>query len=270
MPWQGDVRMIAIGPPSHIAFRKDLRRHFPQMTLVPAVDARLHTPEEALMAGDLAPAGYNSIRFGRAQHCQLPTMGALGLYLSWRRALEGAGPLLLFEEDCGCSDGIHKALEEFVAAGVDVGIIGSICGGGRPVPGTGWVMGPSIAFQTHCVVFSPVGRARVLEHVTRHAADIQVDCLLVTLGNAGAIKLGVFRHRVAWQEGYGSTIQLPMVAQMREPPDVIVRTNSSDATCPPCAVSRAAIAAVAIVLLACVALTWFPLRRSRITGSVPT
>ena len=49
-------------------------------------------------------------------------MGALGLFLSWRTALLGDGPLLLLEEDCVCSAHLRQVLDEFEAMELDVGM----------------------------------------------------------------------------------------------------------------------------------------------------
>ena len=265
--WAGDVRMIKIAshsPPHSLAHVQSL---FPQLQLVAAVDARASDAAAAAQAGDLSLAAYRSIRFGRTQHAQLPTMGALGLFLSWRTALLGDGPLLLLEEDCVCSAHLRQVLDEFEAMDLDVGMIGTIAFGGQPAARPDWVVNPTMAFQTHCVVFSPSGRTTVREYVTTHAADLQVDMLLVTLSQIGAIRLGVCHARVAAQVARVSTIQ---TSAQRIPPDAMMAMPAqagSSWTTPICAIAILCIVVAATGWLLCAkAAVHAPSRRDAIDG----
>ena len=218
-----DVRVIKLGASTASAagLPDATLQLFPQAVAVQAVDVRGMRPEEAVRNGTLSLAGYKSIVHGRAQHSQMPTMGALGLYLSWRSALQGHGPLLLLEEDCQLSAGIHKALRQFEELELDVGMIGASAHGGRRHRSTAWVFAPDMAFEAHCVAFSAQARERVGAYVNAHAASMQVDALLCELSVSEDLRLGVYADKsAAWQPHDSSTIQLP-AQHVRVPNDYI-------------------------------------------------
>lgn len=223
-----DVKVICLPSATMDSKVRNIENRFPGMSIVRAVDTRNMTPEQGVRSGLLSLSAFNSVRRGRTQHSQIPTMGALGLYLSWRTALAGSGPLLLIEQDCELSNGVHDALESFDRVGATVGMIGTTKIGGAPSDVPGWILSPTGAYETHCVVFSEVGRQKVFEYVTSHAADLQVDALLVAMDQAGLIRLAVYTPMVAWQDHSTTTIQISP-AEAKMPFDAIYPTITSRA-----------------------------------------
>ena len=183
------ARVISLGGAGGHEALGRLRRVFPAVELHPAADFRARALEDLEAAGLLLPQGVEALRRGRRTPGELSSPGAVGLLASVHAALaDGDGWLLLFEEDA-CVDALLPAqvaalrsLEpfDFAVFGAELSSVGAA----TALPG--WERLEAPFFFTHCVLWSPRGRAAARAALAPPWGE-QVDALLGRLCQRGTL-----------------------------------------------------------------------------------
>lgn len=107
------------------ALTSALRRVLPQTEAILSTDMRGVRPEQLYADGTISLSGLLALQEGRARSRDLPSAGAVGLQITFKRALElkassgttssGRLPwLLMLEQDCPTDDGALRALKQRV------------------------------------------------------------------------------------------------------------------------------------------------------------
>lgn len=169
------VRVIQLPGSGGDAVRR-LGREFEDVKEVEAVDMRGANPADMARRGLITPAAYVALVEGRKHHYEMPSTGCVGLYLSFKKALEeGEGWVLICEQDCFLKEGARRKVEELVERRgkarredrFDVAILGPVmlmrpgteC---ASLPGMSHIEKPNSFWGTHCTLVSPEGRKRLL------------------------------------------------------------------------------------------------------------
>lgn len=95
-----DVRIISLRP----RYKHAVKKIFPQATFIEATDMiNIVTPQELLDNKVITPNAFNALVNGRKEHIELGSTGAVGLTLSFQKALKSGDinrPILICEDDC--------------------------------------------------------------------------------------------------------------------------------------------------------------------------
>ena len=201
-----DVVVITLEANSTPRALRDLRVQFPQARAVRACDLRGTSVRTLFERGLVTPGALFGLVEGRRRHSEIGAAGAVGLRESMREAL-ASGPVevatLCCEEDVvphsSLAAEVRRLLASASAGDFDLAIFGPLkviesatmraigqrsqplprseaaCAFGAPAP-HGWEWLDGIFYGTHCVLWSPQGKAKAARFLSDRM-DMQVDSL---------------------------------------------------------------------------------------------
>lgn len=205
-----DIPIYVISVNNDISF--NFQKYFSNVNIYSAIDTRNTTPTKLLNNNIITWRAYNDLVNGRKDHFGFSGIGAIGLYLTYRKILMENKyqnkNILICEQDCLIND-IPEFLRKIKNLNNNSNFDCAVFGANYHSNGNttkDFIYYKNSFVFTHSILWSPLGIQQILNYIN-DKIEIQLDSFLSQLTINGKLNLLMETNKTTSQELHESLLQ---------------------------------------------------------------